>query len=285
MVPAATMAAMNNSQEEAMEPVGVGRRAVAILIDSILLFIAGYAIAAASGQSTSDGFHIEGGPFFLWLAISLAYYIAMEARVGGTLGKLAMGLKVVRQDGKALDLQASVVRNVMRLVDGLFFYLVAALVVWFSKGRQRLGDMAAHTIVIKVRSAVVMLLAGGLGCLLPLDEANAGSPRYSDIVLSEVKDGPAKHVFKPDTPKVFLRTTLVDVPSGSTLKGVWIAEKTKVAPPDYRIDATELKVGALMNRANFNMSRPDAGWPEGEYRVELYIDGKPAGRLKFKVAR
>src|SRR5688572_7441617 len=133
MVGFPTMAAMN-PPEEAMEPVGVGRRAVAILIDSILLFIAGYGIAAAFGQTSSDGFHIQGGPFFLWLALALAYYIAMEVRVGGTLGKLATGLKVVKQDGNALDLQASVVRNLLRLVDGLFFYLVGAIVVWISKG-------------------------------------------------------------------------------------------------------------------------------------------------------
>jgi uncharacterized RDD family membrane protein YckC len=48
-----------------------------------------------------------------------------------------------------MDWQASIIRNLLRIVDGFFFYLVGAIVVWVSKGRQRLGDMAAHTLVVK----------------------------------------------------------------------------------------------------------------------------------------
>ena len=133
-----------------MEAVGVGRRAVAVIIDSVLLFIVGYIIALATGQTTSDGFNIQGGPAFLWLGIGLAYYIVMEATSGATLGKRAMGLKVVKQSGEPMDWQASIVRNIMRIIDGFLFYLVGAIAVWVSKSKQRLGDMAAHTIVVKV---------------------------------------------------------------------------------------------------------------------------------------
>lgn len=135
-----------------MEAIGVGRRAVAVIIDSILLFIVGYLIAAVSGQTTAGGFHIEGAPFFVWVLVGLAYYVVMEAVSGATLGKRAMRLKVVKRDGSALDWQASIVRNVMRLIDGLFFYLVGAIVVWASKSRQRLGDMAAGTLVVRART-------------------------------------------------------------------------------------------------------------------------------------
>jgi uncharacterized RDD family membrane protein YckC len=135
-------------KENPMEAVGVGRRAVAIIIDSVLLLVLGYAVAAATGGATSDGFAIHGGPAFLWFGLVLAYYIVMEAMWGATLGKRAMRLKVVKQDGQPLDWQASAVRNVMRIADGFLFYLVGAVVVWVSKGRQRLGDMAAHTIVV-----------------------------------------------------------------------------------------------------------------------------------------
>lgn len=134
-----------------MEAVGVGRRAVAILIDSVPLFIVGYIIALATGGTTEAGFQIHGAPAFLWLGIGLAYFIVMEALWGATLGKKAMGLKVVKQSGEPIDWQASIVRNVMRIIDGFFFYLVAAIAVWISKSRQRLGDMAAHTIVVKVQ--------------------------------------------------------------------------------------------------------------------------------------
>ena len=132
-----------------MEAVGVGRRAVAIIIDSILLFIVGYLVASLTGQTTEEGFNMTGAPFFLWIIVCVGYYVVMEKLRGATLGKMAMHLKVVKQDGAALDWQASVVRNVLRIVDGLFFYLVGAIVVWVSKGKQRIGDMAAHTVVVR----------------------------------------------------------------------------------------------------------------------------------------
>jgi uncharacterized RDD family membrane protein YckC len=132
-----------------MEAVGVGRRAVAIIIDTIVLGILGYLIAALTGQTSEAGFNMSGAPAFLWMFVALGYYIVMEKLRGATLGKMAMSLKVVKQDGSALDWQASVVRNVLRIIDGIFFYLVGAIVVWVSKGKQRLGDMAAHTLVVK----------------------------------------------------------------------------------------------------------------------------------------
>jgi uncharacterized RDD family membrane protein YckC len=135
-----------------METVGVGRRAVAILIDSVLLFIAAYLVAMATGGTTTEGFALQGGPAFLWIGIALLYFIVMEALSGATLGKRAMGLKVVKQDGTALDWQASIVRNLMRLIDGFAFYLVGAIAVWASKGKQRLGDMAASTKVVRVQA-------------------------------------------------------------------------------------------------------------------------------------
>jgi uncharacterized RDD family membrane protein YckC len=61
-----------------------------------------------------------------------------------------VGLRVVKKEGAApLDWQASTVRNVLRLIDGLFFYLVGAIFIWTSKDRQRLGDRLANTVVVR----------------------------------------------------------------------------------------------------------------------------------------
>jgi uncharacterized RDD family membrane protein YckC len=132
-----------------MEAVGVGRRAVAIIIDMIVLGILGWVISLFTGMSTSEGFNLTGAPAFLWFFIALAYYVVMEVQLGGTLGKMALGMKVVKEDGAKLDWGASLIRNILRIVDGFFFYLVGAIVVWTSKKRQRLGDMVAHTLVVR----------------------------------------------------------------------------------------------------------------------------------------
>jgi uncharacterized RDD family membrane protein YckC len=131
-----------------MQGVGVGRRAVAIIIDMIVLGIIGWALGMAMGGATSTGFNLSGAPAFIWFLIALAYYVVMEVQMGGTLGKLAMGLKVVKESGEKMDWQASIIRNLLRIIDGIFFYLVGAIIVWVSKKKQRLGDIVAHTLVV-----------------------------------------------------------------------------------------------------------------------------------------
>ena len=131
-----------------MQGAGVGRRAVAIIIDTIVLGIVGWIIGLGMGGASATGFNLSGGPALLLFIIAIAYYVVMEVQMGGTLGKMAMGLKVVKEGGEKLDWQASIVRNILRIVDGFFFYLVGAIVVWTSKKKQRLGDMLAHTLVV-----------------------------------------------------------------------------------------------------------------------------------------
>lgn len=134
-----------------MEPIGVGKRAVAVIIDSLLLGVIGFALAMMTGGRTGTGFELEGGPFFLFLALSLGYFIVMEKTSGATIGKKVMHIRVVRQDGQPMDWSAAVIRNLLRIIDGQLIYLVGALVVWFSRSKQRLGDMAAKTIVVSNR--------------------------------------------------------------------------------------------------------------------------------------
>jgi uncharacterized RDD family membrane protein YckC len=130
-----------------MEYVGVGKRAVAVIIDGILLFCVGYAIGIATGQTSAGGFNLQGGSAFLLFGIAIAYYVVLEAQFGATLGKKLLGIKVVKADGAKLDWQASIVRNLLRIVDGFFFYLVGAIIVWTSAKKQRLGDRVASTVV------------------------------------------------------------------------------------------------------------------------------------------
>ena len=132
-----------------MQAVGVGRRAVAVIIDGILLAIVFYAIAYATGNTNAAGYSMTGAPALISLVIGLAYFVGMEATKGATLGKMAMGLRVVKQDGTAMDWQASIIRNLLRIIDGFAFYLVGAIVVWVTKSKQRVGDLAAHTLVVR----------------------------------------------------------------------------------------------------------------------------------------
>ncbi len=74
----------------------------------------------------------------------------IEARWSRTIGKRAMGIKVVKLDGGVpLDWQASIVRNLLRIVHGFTFYLGAAIAVAASDKKQRIGDVVAGALVIR----------------------------------------------------------------------------------------------------------------------------------------
>jgi beta-phosphoglucomutase-like phosphatase (HAD superfamily) len=64
-------------------------------------------------------------------------------------GKMLFGIKVVREDtGEVPGIKAAAIRTVLRIVDGLFSYLAAFVAVLASHKNQRLGDIAAHTLVV-----------------------------------------------------------------------------------------------------------------------------------------
>lgn len=79
------------------------------------------------------------------------YNVAFEIFASGrTPGKRWTHLRVVRLNGQPVDLPASAVRNLLRLVDILpTAYLVGLLCIILTKRNQRLGDLAAGTIVIR----------------------------------------------------------------------------------------------------------------------------------------
>ncbi len=86
-----------------------------------------------------------------YFLVSIGYGIVCEWNFQGrTLGKKLLGLRVV--DGQGLRLQFSqvIIRNLIRFVDTLpLFYLVGGLAVLLSPRSQRLGDMAANTLVAR----------------------------------------------------------------------------------------------------------------------------------------
>jgi uncharacterized RDD family membrane protein YckC len=90
------------------------------------------------------------------------YYVYFEVRRNGqSPGKSVLGLRVMREGGYPITLVHSAIRNILRMVDMLpAFYAVGALVLLANRKRQRLGDLAAGTVV--VRQVVDMAQADSL---------------------------------------------------------------------------------------------------------------------------
>lgn len=86
-----------------------------------------------------------------YFVVSIGYGILLEwAWRGQTIGKKLLRLRVVDVEGMRLQFNQIVTRNLLRVVDALpVFYFVGGLVCWFNGNCQRLGDIAANTIVIR----------------------------------------------------------------------------------------------------------------------------------------
>jgi uncharacterized RDD family membrane protein YckC len=133
-----------------------GRRVVATLIDG-LLFGAGYVVMALAfgdirveGEAANWDSNLSPGWNIAFGLLIVAYYVLMEGYLGRTVGKLATGITVVSEaNGRPPGVAAAAFRTLLRLVDGLLGYAVAFVVTLASDRRQRLGDIVAHTFVVR----------------------------------------------------------------------------------------------------------------------------------------
>jgi len=86
-----------------------------------------------------------------YFIVSIGYGIFFEwCWRGQTIGKKLLRLRVVDVEGLRLQFNQIVVRNLLRFVDSLpAFYFVGGLTCWFNRRCQRLGDLAANTVVVR----------------------------------------------------------------------------------------------------------------------------------------
>jgi uncharacterized RDD family membrane protein YckC len=137
-----------------MNRAGVGIRAVEGFVDLIVCYGILWVVGFLTGNTNGGNVHLSGAPAFVGFALCLVYFVLLEALTGATIGKYVTNLRVVRdRDGGPIGWGAAVVRNLLRIIDGIVLYLIGFIVVCATKKHQRLGDLVAGTIVIR-RSAV-----------------------------------------------------------------------------------------------------------------------------------
>ncbi len=137
------------------------QRALAQLVD-ILPLGAGFLLPLAwVWRAVSDPETLaESGPMFpLWffglfvaafvsgmlVLVSFSYF---EGRFGKTPGKWLVGIRVLGTDLQPCGFGRALLRNLLTFIDGFFNFLVGALLVALTEHWQRLGDLAARTIVL-----------------------------------------------------------------------------------------------------------------------------------------
>jgi len=130
------------------EIAGIGDRLIALILDYLILtglFIAGiFAMGLFSAGSA--------GIYIVWAIISfmifLFHFFLEWLLRGQTFGKKYRQIKVIHKSGRDANFLHYLIRNLVRPVD--MFYGIGLLVVFFNNKSQRIGDLAAGTLVVKL---------------------------------------------------------------------------------------------------------------------------------------
>lgn len=145
------------------ELAGLGSRFAAFFIDTLIQCITLVTIGfiALSGQLSLLK---TGGKNSLMIALSIViaflilfgYFVFFEMILQGqTPGKKLLKLTVVKKNGEPIGFFESMVRNILRIIDGIIIippsYVVGPLFIMFGAEYRRVGDFAANTIVVKTK--------------------------------------------------------------------------------------------------------------------------------------
>jgi uncharacterized RDD family membrane protein YckC len=227
---------------------GVGSRIVAQILDNLVAIPLTIVAVLLAGSLASVFVTSSEGADFANAAIGVfaffvyfGYFLVAEAvTTGKTPGKSAMGLRVIRVDGSAVDFGAVAVRNLIRVID-FSIVLVGLVVMFFQPQTRRLGDLAAGTVVVRDRA------------LITLAAATAPPP----IILRTPDAGPAIDgidrlgAFEHDALRVFLSRPGLTAPLRASLSAD-IAKR-------------------LLDRLALRADAPERRWPPELFIERVYL--------------
>ena len=146
--------------EVSYELAGLGSRFLATFMDTFIVALVVFVLAVSIGYLRSRFLPDFGEG---WLAavivissvvlLYVAYFVYYEVTAQGqSPGKQATGLRVISVDGSPITFEQSAIRNILRIVDALPPLALAGVAAAFwTERQQRLGDLAAGTMVVKER--------------------------------------------------------------------------------------------------------------------------------------
>jgi uncharacterized RDD family membrane protein YckC len=125
---------------------------------ALLLFVPAFIVTflvGLGGASVGRWNQVGGWMVAFDILLAVAYFPVTEGLWGRSLGKLVTGTIVVKRDGTPAGFGLTIVRTVLRLVEVNPFLaggIPAGIALLCTKGKQRLGDLAAGTYVVPVKA-------------------------------------------------------------------------------------------------------------------------------------
>jgi len=149
----------------------LGDRLLAIIIDKIVVYVYIFGIIGIMSRYLESENITAIIVTILFILPAFFYSLALEILLNGqTLGKKALQIRVIRMDGTPATIGNYIVRWLLRLIDdGMIGFLCIAI----TEKNQRLGDLAAGTVVIKTARKT------NLADTLPTFSENTYEPEFA----------------------------------------------------------------------------------------------------------
>jgi uncharacterized RDD family membrane protein YckC len=136
----------------------VGARVIDLLVHYLVSFVSGIVfvimlVIASGGHASPVAMarlqHTGIAGFFFGILGSFAYHVVFTSVHGSTLGKIALSMVVLQEDGSPCTFKSALIRELGYFVDAMFFGLIGYSAMKDDIKQQRHGDDWAHTIVCK----------------------------------------------------------------------------------------------------------------------------------------
>ncbi len=168
----------------------LGERILAFFIDTVILLILSmiwnfFIALTLGGFIAQDYFLALFLTVFFPLIMYFLYFLLFEGFTGQTIGKKIVAIKVVRIDGQEPTLSDYAVRALFHLVDTVFSAgFLATVLVSSTDKRQRIGDIAANTCVVKLNPTSSFRLVD----ILTIDSLQNYTPIYPQVTQLKEED-------------------------------------------------------------------------------------------------
>lgn len=128
---------------------------------------------------------------------------------------------------------------------------------------------------VQICLAVATVVLATLACSFNVSTAN-----IKDVTMARDAEGKQPTTTFAQDETFYCVVQLANAPDDTTVKAAWTAVEAEGVEPNFFIDETELTTGS--GSLHFKLSN-DNLWPKGRYKVDLYVNGKLARTVDFKV--
>ncbi len=133
----------------------IARRITAGLIDySIIYGFTFFMISVLGTQNVDGSYSLNGAPALIPMGFWFIMTVGLESGLGGTLGNSIVSLKAIPISGRnrKLSIGESLKRHILDPFDMFFFGIVGIITIKNTGKNQRIGDLWAKTIVVKMNT-------------------------------------------------------------------------------------------------------------------------------------